>query len=92
MHDEGAFYDPDTLEPGELEVLQAYCDEHGLTCLTVWQFREDVLLNYGYDKGGTIVGFNLPFDISRIAIRHGVARLALRGGFSFKVSENRERP
>ncbi|WP_417476656.1 hypothetical protein [Maricaulis sp.] len=92
LHAEGAFYDPDGLTPGELVTLQAYCEERGLTCLTVWQFREDVLLEYGYDKGGAIVGFNLPFDISRIAIRHGEARGSMRGGFSFEVSENRERP
>jgi hypothetical protein len=92
LHAEGAFYDPDELTPGELATLQAYCEDRGLTCLTVWQFREDVLLEYGYDKGGAIVGFNLPFDISRIAIRHGEARGSMRGGFSFEVSENRERP
>ena len=92
LHAEGVFYDPDGLAPDELVTLQTYCEKRGMNCRTVWKFREDVLLEYGYDKGGAIVGLNLPFDISRIAIRHGEARGSMRGGFSFEMSENRERP
>ena len=40
-----------------------------------------------YDLRASIVGFNLPFDISRLAIKHGSARgKAMRGGFTFKLS------
>eukprot|EP01037_Dinobryon_pediforme_P019567 gene19566-20009_t len=38
------------------------------------------------DAGGTIVGFNLPFDLSRFATAHSPARDRMRGGFSFKLS------
>ena len=36
--------------------------------LTRAQFAEEIFYRYGYDLRGTIVGFNLPFDLSRIAI------------------------
>ncbi|MGE0621624.1 MAG: hypothetical protein AB7I04_01850 [Pseudomonadales bacterium] len=38
------------------------------------------------------MGFNLPFDLSRIAIAHGPARGHMRGGFSFIVSEDSDDP
>ena len=48
--------------------------------------------------GSTIVGFNLPFDISRLAIGHDTARSvrrkdgtvdrSMQGGFTFKLSED----
>jgi hypothetical protein len=41
----------------------------------------------------TIVGFNLPFDLSRLAIRHGSARgRTMRGGFTFQLSRDPWRP
>src|SRR4029077_16704294 len=47
----------------------------------------------GYDLRGTIVGFNLPFDLSRLAIKHGSARgKVMRGGFTFKLSRLWWRP
>ena len=51
------------------------------------EFVDDVLFARAYDLRASIVGFNLPFDISRLAIRHGSARgKAMRGGFTFKLS------
>lgn len=51
------------------------------------EFIDDVLFARAYDLRASIVGFNLPFDISRLAIRHGSARgKAMRGGFTFKLS------
>src|SRR5262249_10934212 len=44
-----------------------------------------------YDTNATIVGFNLPFDISRLAIGHTTAH-GLRGGFTFRLSEDEDRP
>ncbi|PWE17806.1 hypothetical protein DDZ18_09155 [Marinicauda salina] len=90
--EEGAFYDPDTLDAADQARLAAYCEERGLTLRTVAEFRETVFLKIGYDLGGAIVGFNLPFDISRIAISHGSARGSMRSGFSFEMSRDRTRP
>lgn len=45
-----------------------------------------------HDRRGAIIGFNLPFDLSRIAIAHGPARDSMRGGFSFQLSSSWKRP
>ena len=56
----------------------------------------------GYEPDATIVGFNLPFDISRLAIGHESARAvrrpdgsvdrSMQGGFTFKLSPLPGRP
>ena len=38
--------------------------------------------------GAQIVGFSLPFNLSRLAIRHASARRGTRGGFSLTMSEH----
>ena len=56
---------------------------------TVDEFVDEVLYGRAYDLRASIVGFNLPFDISRLAIGHGSARgKAMRGGFTFKLSRD----
>src|ERR1700722_8737343 len=55
-------------------------------------FVEDVFFRRGYELRATIVGFNLPFDISRLALGWVPARGKMRGGFSFKMSEKWWRP
>jgi hypothetical protein len=89
----GLFYDPETLSADEMEVLTAYAMTHDLTVGTVEEFIAEIFLPYGYDHRATIVGFNLPFDISRIAIGHGSARgRMMHGGFTFKLSPRKDRP
>ena len=83
----GVFFDPETLSPEEGALLQAYAEREGLECMTVAEFIEGVFFRVGYQWRGTIVGFNLPFDLSRLALRHGSARSAtMRGGFTFTLS------
>src|SRR5206468_3091988 len=65
---------------------------HGLKLLALAQFVESVFFEYGYRRRGTIVGFNLPFDISRLALDHAPARRGMRGGFTFRVSDDKRRP
>jgi hypothetical protein len=83
---EGLFFDSQTLTNDEKRLLHRYVQEHELELLPVSQFRTDIFLKYGYVRRGTIVGFNLPFDISRIAVGHGPARGEMRGGFSFYLT------
>jgi hypothetical protein len=83
----GLFFDPETLSPEEIALLQSYAEREGLECMTVTEFIEVVFFRVGYQWRGTIVGFNLPFDLSRLALRHGSARGAtMRGGFTFTLS------
>ncbi len=55
-------------------------------------FIDDVFYPYAYDSHALLVGFNLPFDISRLATDWGYGRKKWRGGFVFNLSENRFRP
>lgn len=91
LRQEGLFYDPDTLNNADYDRLQTYAKTHSLELLTVDKFRR-LFLNVGYKRGASIVGFNLPFDISRIAISHGAARGHMRGGFTFKLSPYLDQP
>jgi hypothetical protein len=83
----GLFYDPAIISEEELSLLRRVAAERGLRLRSVPEFIDDVLFARAYDLRASIVGFNLPFDISRLAIRHGSARgKAMRGGFTFKLS------
>ncbi|HEY3873899.1 MAG TPA: hypothetical protein VGM92_00350, partial [Candidatus Kapabacteria bacterium] len=92
LREEGIFYDDNTIPADEEMQIRDFARSRNLALLTVAEFRTDVFLKYGYTRGGTIVGFNLPFDISRIAIRHSPARRSMRGGFSFELTRNADDP
>lgn len=89
---EGVFYDPETLSEADMETLASYAAAQQIEALPVAVFRNDVFLNVGYQWRGAIVGFNLPFDLSRIAIEHGPARGSMRGGFTFKLTPDTRDP
>lgn len=76
----------------EVAVLRTVAEAEGWRLLTVRQFVEYILFDDAYRLGARIIGFNLPFDISRLAVHHGSARKKMRGGFSFKLSENEAWP
>jgi hypothetical protein len=85
---QGLFYGSD-LSKREQATLANYGAAHGLELMTVAEFTENIFYKLAYEFHGTIIGFNLPFDISRLAIRHSTARRRpMRGGFSFQLSPN----
>ena len=89
----GLFYDPTMLTKDEIRLIQRYAEAHMLKLMTVSDFVENVLYDQAYELRANIVGFNLPFDISRLAIRHNSARgETMRGGFTFQLSKNPWRP
>jgi hypothetical protein len=93
LDEAGLFYDPAALSADELEALKRFAGDNGLALRTIAEFVEEVLYDRAYDLRASIVGFNLPFDISRLAIKHGSARgKTMRGGFTFKLSQRRWRP
>ena len=93
LDEAGLFYDPAALSAEEQEVLQQFAAESGHKLRTTPEFIDEVLFARAYDLRASIVGFNLPFDISRLAIKHGSAHgKAMRGGFTFRLSPYRWRP
>jgi len=87
----GVFYDRETVTGSDLEAVQSYGARHGLEVIELADFRR-LFIRVGFKWCGTIVGFNLPFDISRIAMGAGEARRSMRGGFRFTLSKSRDVP
>jgi hypothetical protein len=92
----GLFYEPEACSPADLAVLQAETTEqlsnspNGRFYLrTRADFVEAVFYRRAFDTGAQIVGMNLPFDISRLAIGHKDALRGMKGGFSFELSPTR---
>lgn len=90
----GIFGDKQGLTTKEQATLRAYAKTHrGVKLLTLDRFVNDVFYNRGYALRANIVGFNLPFDISRLAFHHASARSkTMQGGFTFQLSTNRWKP
>ena len=71
----GLFYDD--VKPAELVTLKAEAAKHGcVEPLSVFDFIHKIFLPTAFEAGGLVVGFNLPFDLSRLAIRHEAARVS----------------
>lgn len=90
--EDGFFFDPESLTSAELDTLRAHARGTDSALRTVREFNEEVLLGLAYQRNAHIVGFNLPFDISRIALAHDSARRSMRGGFSFALSDDPQAP
>jgi hypothetical protein len=86
-HEEGLFHGPDL--PGQdRAVLARYAAQHSalaankeLKLLTLQQFLSKFYLA-AYKGRCLLVGFNLPFDLSRVARNFSTARGRFAGGFS----------
>lgn len=99
LDESGIFYDSEGVTANELTTLRSYADANGLTLRTREAFVDEVFFAQAYQHRATIVGFHLPFDISRLAIRHGTARTPLdsetatmRGAFTFALSRQKIYP
>lgn len=93
----GIFYDPDNVEPTEIDELRRVAAARGHRLMTRAEFIDRVFYPSA-NAGALIVGFNPPFDISRLAIGHDSARAvrrkngtidrSMQGGFTFKLSKD----
>jgi len=94
----GAFYDP-TLDETDLATLgrevaneRPSADGERIVLLTRQEFVERVFFNSAYYIGAQIVGFNLPFDLSRLAIEHTHSKRSMKGGFSLILHPSKRYP
>lgn len=96
--EEGAFY-ADDLDSRQLEVLRRYVrdrnrkrakNEPRLRLYDRHVFVEKVMYT-AIQAGAAIVAFNLPFDLSRLAVEYRVARGAGGRGWSFVVFRYRNK-
>jgi hypothetical protein len=91
LQEEGVIVDDAILSAQDLALVASYAASHGLKVKTLADFRR-FFLDYAYWRSALVVGFNLPFDIARIAIDASEARRDMRGGFSFRLSTSRDQP
>jgi hypothetical protein len=96
--EEGVFYNDDlpTAAPDDFGVLKGYVGTHyqdtgdgrrrRLRLLSRQDFVVRVFLRAAYDGDARVVGFNLPFDLSRLAVRSTEGRGRNRGGFSLVMA------
>jgi hypothetical protein len=97
LREAGIFYEPEALTDLERETLTRYAAEHGFKSTILPQFIRDVYLRFQWKRRALVIGFNLPFDLSRIAIAHSPARPrgkdhSMQGGFSFAHTANKGDP
>jgi hypothetical protein len=82
----------DEIPQNDQALLAKYASARKLELMAVDKFRTSILLKAGYRGNAAIVGFNLPFDIARIARSHSEARGSFRGGFTFAMSKYKSEP
>ena len=99
LRERGVFYNPEVLTETEIAIIQsviaaerARAIGERINVMSRDEFVENIFLGKAYALGAVIVGFNLPFDLSRLAIDHGSARGKMKGGFSFILSKNTNQP
>jgi len=95
LREEGLLIEPDALASDEHELVVWYVQARGLRLRTRADFVANVFFRIAHARRGQVIGVNLPFDISRIAIGHLVtpARAkSMRGGFTFRLTNDPHRP
>ena len=97
LHEKGVLFEPKPesskiLTAAEIILIEAYAREKKLTIRTTAEFIDQVFYRYSYHYGGSVVGFNLPFDLGRLAAHCASARGKMRGGFSLKLHPDKRNP
>jgi len=97
--EQGWFYEPATTTAAEIRCIESVAAERAtqsdaeVRVITRDEFVERVFYGRAWGHGARIIGFNLPFDISRLAVRlASSARTDMVGGFSFALTENDNYP
>ncbi|WP_439575950.1 hypothetical protein [Phreatobacter sp.] len=88
----GRFFDPDAMTATEIALLKRTAEGTDIQVMPVRQFVTKILFGIAYDLDATVVGFNLPFDLSRLAIHASPARGTMKGGFSLKLTADPHLP
>lgn len=89
---EGLFHADELAEtdPDGYATLRGYAETQGLALLSRSSFCWNIFYKIAHKAQALVVGFNLPFDLTRIAERWGVARGVMYGGFSLTLCTVRE--
>lgn len=80
------------LNSTDLLAVRAFASEHTLELYTRQRFVDEIFFQEVYRIGTLCVGFNLPFDLSRIAIDVGYGRGKNRRKFRLQLSTHQWNP
>jgi len=75
----------------KINLIEQYGQDHNIKVMPVREFVDNVFHHYAYKMRCEVIGFNLPFDLSRLAIDYGIARNT-KDAFSLKLSEDKRNP
>lgn len=81
----GFFYYSRSMSRAEVAALKRYGAEAGVKVMERKEFIATIFYPAVYRANAVCVGYDLPFVLSRLAIRHGPARRKMRGGFSLQL-------
>jgi hypothetical protein len=96
LHKSVLFYDP-SLPEKDTDILRKYAasqkvENVNIEVMPAREFIDRIFYPWLLDTQALCVGFNLPFDLSRLAIRYGYGRGRRRNGFTFWLTEDSKRP
>ena len=91
MVEERGLFLPDDAPPEHRDLVSSYAQQNRLVNLSRSEFAR-LLINEGYRIGTLVVGFNLPFDLSRIAVKFERGRKAYRTGFTLHLFNSMAAP
>lgn len=76
----------DDLNEEKITVIKDYATIKGYKVLSRKEFLEQIFYPYVYNDRAVCIGFNLPFDLSRLAIGYTYSK-TFQNGFSLKLLE-----
>lgn len=82
----------DVLKREQTKIIQAYADRNGLHVSSRAAFVRGIFLPEVHRLGTLCVGFNLPFDLSRLAVRSVPSRGRNQGGFTLYLTRDLNQP
>lgn len=75
------------LTKAQVNTIKAYATSKGYEALPLKDFLSKIFYPYVYTSRAICIGFNLPFDLSRLARDYTYSK-ALENGFSFKLLDD----
>ena len=92
LQSHGLFYDPAMLDERETQILKTFSQNEGIPLYEVPVFIETVFYPEVFEHRALCVGFNLAFDLSRLAYDVGQSRKQNLGGFTLHLSPKQWNP
>ncbi len=86
------FYNPEILTNNELLELIKFSKNNNIDLYSLEEFVENIFYPEVLNARTLCVGFNLPFDLTRLAFHYAEARGNQKGWFSIQLSKDRFKP